>query len=164
MRLSRFTRRRGRPKVEIQENDHGTPELQRKRAAEETAETLDLCLGKGLISLQQHWCGIHFRWLYTLRYGAPSVRALDLLHVDGIDIPNDDPSWRESREAEYHEAALALANWGYLRLLTNICVHNQRPDFLKSRNVSDYKTLAELRDGLDILVTHWRRSKKSNDK
>ena len=156
-------RRAGRPKMIREEKDSGTPELQFKRAHDETEEALDLCLTKGLITQEQHWCGIHLRWLYTLRYGAPGVRAVDPAHVAGLELESDDPKWRELREAEYHEAAGKLHKKGHLASLNDICIHNERPLCLKAGRKNPQKTLdslEKLRDGLDILVAHWQRGKK----
>lgn len=144
------TRKRGRPKSARVEKDMGTPELQYKRAHGETAEALDICLQKGIIDEQQHWCGIHLRWLYTLRYGAPGVRALDPNHIIGVEVKTDDPTWREAREAEYHEAVSRLNKRGVGRILTNICIHNERPD---------PEMVHKMQDGLDLLVRHWKRKK-----
>ena len=113
-----------------------------------TAETLDWCLERGLIDEKQHWCGIHLRWLYTLRYGAPGIRALDLNEVDGLEIQQDDPKWRELREAEYHTAMQKLSHYGFEQALTSICIYNERPHPMM---------LIRLRDGLECLVKHWKR-------
>jgi len=156
--------KRGRPKVRRAETDFGTPELQQKRYTSETVEPFDLCLQKGLITPEQHWCGIHLRWLYTLRYGAPGVRALDINHVNGLELESDDPDWSSAREAEYHDALRRLTLKGYAALLMNICIHNERPDFLDARHkkLSQNDTcLEKLRDGLDILVKHWDRVKRA---
>lgn len=156
-----FHRKRGRPKTIRNETDFGTPELQFKRAHGETAEALDLCLEKGIITPEQHWCGIHLRWLYTLRYGAPGVRALDPNHISGSDIENDDPNWRSAREAEYNEAIGKIAARGYAMLLLNICIYNDRPLFLqnpKNHLRANIISVERLRDGLDILAKHWRKS------
>ena len=159
-------RGRGRPKVIKEETDRGTPELQFKRAHYETDETLDLCLAKGLITQEQHWCGIHLRWLYTLRHGAPGVRAVDPLHVAGLEIKVDDPEWRARREAEYHEAMNKLHQAGYAALVTNVCVHNDRPVFLRAARKSPLQSitaLGRLTTGLDILVRHWQRGEKQRN-
>ncbi len=161
--IVRFPRTRGRPKTIRPEKDSGTPELQQKRAEGVTAETLDLCFEKGLITQEQHWCGIHLRWLYTLRYGAPGVRAIDHNHVIGLEMNNDDPLWREAREAEYHEAMKRISERGVSTLLTNICIHNERPDFLfprRRKKLSWGEDLEQLREGLDILATHWKRHRR----
>jgi hypothetical protein len=60
-------RKRGRPAQNRPEVDYGTPELQQKRQHHLTIEPLDWLLQHSLISQKQHWCGLHFRWLYTLR-------------------------------------------------------------------------------------------------
>jgi len=153
-----FPRRRGRPRVSRPDSDSGTPELVMKRLLGETAESLDLCLERGIISGRQHWCGIHLRWLYTLRYGAPGTRAIDPTHLGGTETSLDDPEWRAAREKEYHDAMKKLADSGHALLLINICIHNDRPKFLnvrKSVKVTDMIT--DLRDGLDILAKQWER-------
>ncbi len=125
-------------------------------------ETLDLCLEREIITHQQHWCGIHLRWLYTLRYGAPGIRALDPTHLGGIEISIDDPEWRNAREKEYHEAMSKLSDSGHALLLVNICIHNERPKFLHAQkldvpmlHIDRVHTISHLCDGLDILVDHW---------
>ena len=130
----RFIRRRGRPKASRPLNDGGTPELAMKRLLGETTESLDLCLERGIISRRQHWCGIHLRWLYTLRYGAPGVRAIDPTHLGGMETNLDDPEWRDAREKEYHDAMKTLTGSGHALLLINVCIHNERPKFLNLRN------------------------------
>ena len=69
-----FSTRRGRPpRPRLDDNDNGTPELQFKRALGVTREPIDLCLERNLITPDHHWCSLHLRWLYTLRYGAPAI-------------------------------------------------------------------------------------------
>lgn len=156
-------RGRGRPKTPREEKDFGTPELQAKRHEAETMEALDLCLEKALITPEQHWCGIHLRWLYTLRYGAPGLRALDPTHVDGMELECDDPEWRVRREAEYHEALGKITAQGCAATLMNLCVHNERPGFLRNARRNIIRNSIELekfRDGLELLVKHWKRERK----
>lgn len=168
-----FPRKRGRPKAAARpSHDHGTPELAMKRLMGDTMEALDLCLERGLIDDRQHWCGIHLRWLYTLRHGAPSVSALNPAHLGGMEIKNDDPSWRTARELEYNEALNLLARSGHALIVMNLCVFNERPAFLKAKKNCTATTekrlklarneamLQQLRDGLDLLVQHWRRNRQ----
>lgn len=158
-----FPRKRGRPKTIRTPKDHGTEELQAKRKANVTAEPLDLCLERGIISQEQHWCGIHLRWLYTLRYGAPGVRALDPTHMGGAENKMDDPVWREAREQEYHEAMKLLTDKGYAKLLASLCIYNERPVFLETAQKNKAKNVTYINsmvDGLDILVRHWRRQSR----
>ena len=157
-----FPKKRGRPRKPIIEKDFGTPELQMKRACSETTEALDLCLEKGLITQEQHWCGLHLRWLYTLRYGAPGVRAMDPNHISGTDII-DNPTWREAREAEYHAAIKKVTAYGSITMLMRVCIHNERPDFLSrsvARILKSGNELNELRDSLEVLTRWWRRKKQ----
>jgi hypothetical protein len=156
-----FPRRRGRPKKHtITDHDKGTPELQAKRVHQLTIEPLDYCLHEQLINDEQHWCGIHLRWLYTLRYGAPSLQALNPAHIRGITNNSDDPDWRTAREQEYTRAINLLGEKGYAQIIVNLCIHHERPDFLKKENQHSKKCkeyIDKLRNGLDVLVTDWRK-------
>ena len=161
-----FPRRRGRPKNIQKGTDTGTPELVMKRLMGETIEALDLCLERGIITSAQHWCGIHLRWLYTLRHGAPGVRALDPTHLGGCDIKVDDPLWRTARELEYHEAITLLAQSGHALLIMNLCIYNERPAFLSRLHGATFaqmkprqRAILNVREGLDKLVTLWKRGK-----
>jgi hypothetical protein len=161
--ILQFPRKRGRPRSSLPSSDTGTPELVMKRVHGETAEALDLCLERSLITREQHWCGVHLRWLFTLRYGAPGVRAIDPTHLGGIEIKLDDPAWRVAREQEFHDAMKKLTAGGHAVAVTNLCIYNERPVFLQPRAVvaRRYKEAAEvlaaLRDGLDTLAAHWGR-------
>ena len=156
-----FPKKRGRPKVDRPKIDTGTPELIMKRLMGDTAETLDLCLEHGLISAQQHWCGIHLRWLYTLRYGAPGIRALDPTHLGGMENKPDDSQWRKLREREYQEVLAKLHEGGSAMLLLNICVYNERPRFLNRPHPgrgcprNGQRIMEALKGGLDMLREHW---------
>lgn len=125
-----FTTRRGRPpRPRVEPHDHGTPELQFKRAIGLTQEPIDLCLERGLISPRQHWCGLHLRWLFTLRYGAPAltIRYTDMPSASG---QQDDPLWRREREAEYAEAITLLKGRRAYEPIMRLCVFNEAPAFL----------------------------------
>lgn len=160
--ILRFPRKRGRPRASRPSSDTGTPELVMKRLMGETTEALDLCFERGILTREQHWCGVHLRWLYTLRYGAPGVRAVDPTHLGGIEISTDDPEWRAAREQEYHEAVRALG----VRALAvlNLCVYNERPKFLARREeitAARARMIGEMigaiREGLDLLAALWGR-------
>jgi hypothetical protein len=159
-----FHRRRGRPKNNRPLHDTGTPETIMKRLLGITTEALDLCLERKIISERQHWCGIHLRWLYTLRHGVPNVKTMDISNSSN-QIKNDDPAWREEREKEYNEALNLLTKSGNSLLLLNLCVYNHRPQFLDfttaemQRNFASIAdNIARLRNGLDILSNLWKRS------
>jgi len=153
-----FPRKRGRPRKALRGPDHGTPELAQKRRRGETIETLDLCLERGLITQRQHWCGVHLRWLFTLRYGAPGVRAIDPAHTRGFELKADDPAWRQEREQEYIDAINTLRAMGQALLVMNVCIYNERPRMLCG-NEADAKSLcdftARLSGGLDVLSGLW---------
>lgn len=160
--ILRFSGRRGRPKTRSIKKDTGTPELVMHRLKGETTEALDLLLARELITGEQHWCGIHLRWLYTLRHGAPGVRAVDTTHLGGMEIKADDPEWRQAREKEFHEAIHALGSYNSA-LLMNLCIYNDRPDCLRNVSRHALKTmnyrqhqLDAIRTALDSLAAHWR--------
>lgn len=155
--ILRFPRKRGRPKSTRPQIDTGTPELIMKRLLGCTTEALDLCLERGIISRRQHWCGIHLRWLFTLRHGVPGVRAVDPTHLGGCELKPEDPTWRDAREKEYNEALCALSKCGHVLQVMNICVYNERPKFLDMRtHLGDASNaITRLREGLDVLVKLW---------
>jgi hypothetical protein len=164
-----FTTRRGRPKSERPPIDMGTPELQRKRAAGITQEAIDICLAKDLITSAQHWCGLHLRWLYTIRYGAPGIGStLNRLYDTPATRP-DDPVWRSARETEFAEAVTMLRAHVRYTPVAQLAIFNERPKFLdeKWRNAAwknhhtqnmllqEYQDVSE---GLSLLETHWKPS------
>ncbi|MFW0777008.1 MAG: hypothetical protein ACN2B6_04740 [Rickettsiales bacterium] len=166
--ILRFPRKRGRPKTIKPEIDMGTPELIRKRAIGETAEALDLCLEREIISREQHWSGMHLRWLYTLRYGAPGARAIDPTHLGGTENKLYDLEWRKEREQEYMEAIKILHEHNHAALLLSLCVYNERPPFLKMQkrvtkaNATKIENVInDLRTGFDSLLSHWKTTAPS---
>lgn len=152
-------RGRGRPKIIRAEKDYGTPELQEKRQRHITEEALDCYLRRQLITQNQHWCGIHFRWLYTLRYGIPSVKALDTTHFGGKECKLDDLQWKQEREAEYHHAAMILKKNRCYAPVVNICIYNGNyldSSIIKnSRDISPDKYASLFKNGMDILESLW---------
>jgi len=128
-----FSSKRGRPKQTKQPHDHGTPELVAKRSAGHTREPLDRLLDKRLITPRQHWCGLHLRWLYTLRYGAPSI-ACRAFHIADAPRPRtDDPEWRTAREAEYKEAVCTLQSNHLYEAIMGLCVFHSSPAILNQK-------------------------------
>lgn len=160
-----FTTRRGRPRSHGSGNDLGTPELILKRAYGVTSEPLDLCLERGIITKAQHWAGIHFRWLYTVRHGTPTIRALDPLHFGGRELRPENEHWKKEREAEYHTAARLLHARGLLKPVADICIYSIAPVYLRPRGrqtgagEEGYVQLQKLRDALDLLDALWQTPK-----
>jgi hypothetical protein len=162
-----FNNKRGRPcSKHVERSDLGTPELIKKRLHDVTTEALDICLRKNLISPEQHWCGIHLRWLYTLRYGVPSVKALDPTHLGGRELNSDNPEWRKEREIEYQEALHAMGKSSTVNSILELCVFNQRPIFLRSKHSALLEQakrtatrseleLAQIHLGLNALINLW---------
>ncbi len=162
-----FATTRGRPKQPKPTTDYGTPELAAKRRAGITREPLDLCLDKGLITPDQHWCGLHLRWLYTLRYGAPSISCRPLHLHDGYRVRTEDSQWRLAREEEYKQAVTLLTQHRLYEAVMGLCVFHDTPSFLNRRLLSIATENAKiasriqlsyqhLSDGLAALCALWR--------
>lgn len=131
--ITRLPSRRGRPKSTPRPTtDLGTPELIFKRAHGDTTEAIDLCLERGIITQAQHRAGLHLRWLYTLRYGAPNISAMDLTRVNGITLAQEmDVTFRQAREAEFDEAVATLRNARAYNIVMAVCMYDERPTHLQ---------------------------------
>jgi hypothetical protein len=167
-----FTTRRGRPPKPRETEDHGTPETRAKHSAGLLHEPLDLCLERGIITREQHWCGLHLRWLYTLRYGAPSItshwwRILETQHGPRV----REVAWQEEREREYAEARAALVRENCYSDLMQLCIYNEMPLFLKpeiQREAIGKPQLiwqleqrqAQLIHGFEVLNHLWRSTQR----
>lgn len=166
-----FTTRRGRPPKPRDTRDLGTPELRFKHAHGLTCEPIDLCLERQLISEAQHRSGLHLRWLYTLRYGAPSLTTR-YADRDSRGGAQDDPQWRSLRELEYHEASRLLKAHQRYEPVMRLAIFNERPAFLSPQlRTQAWKVPAlaerlhnehcQLREGLELLVELWRRTREA---
>ncbi len=130
--MTQFSTRRGRPPKARIEHDYGTPELQAKRAVNLTDEAIDVCLERRIISRAQHWAGMHLRWLYTVRYGAPSLTSHWWRISDDTRSPRTDHSnWRDAREQEYNEARALLTSHKCYEPVMQVVVYNDMPHFLR---------------------------------
>ncbi len=128
-----FSTKRGRPAQPKLARDNGTPELQSKKSLGLTSEAIDICLERRLITREQHWAGLHYRWLYTVRYGAPSLSShWWRLSGESSGPRTDNISWRTSREQEYTLARDALMHKKLYECVMQIAVYNETPCFLRS--------------------------------
>lgn len=162
-----FSSRRGRPRANSAAPDTGTPELIRKRALGITAEPIDLCLARGIIDADQHRSGLHLRWLYTLRYGAPSLTTRYFLE-DGAASTTTCELWRSAREEEYLLATRLLKSRQLEQAVLRLTIYNELPAFLNPRMQQQcwqQPALAErldtlrqqLCEGLTLLTKHWAK-------
>ena len=154
--MSRSTRRRvasrrGRPPIHREKEDRGTQELQLKRAAGITQEPVDQWLAQGRLSADMHHCALHFRWLYTLRFGSPSIKALNPGEYLGCEHRPCSSSWDQAREEEYRLAAAALESAHCLESVLEMTVFNRAPASVTSREKLLY--------GLSLLVSLWRHGR-----
>lgn len=149
--MSRFSTKRGRPALNLPAKDRGTPELQKKRCEGKTAEPLDLYYKKGLITDAQRSAGLRLRWLYTLVFGSPGIKALKLSD-EPISIRDDDPAWRAARETEYTEIMAILAKAKCKKMTLNVCVFNI--------SCKEYAAFPLLIEGLDLICRYLKSSRK----
>ena len=171
--MSRFRTLRGRPRrAPMPEKDLGTPELIYKRAHGLTTEPLDACLQQGFITEAQHWCGMHLRWLHTLRYGAPDPISLRWAEEECAgSVDRNDPLWAQAREEEYLRAIQLLKLDHCLNPIMRLCIYHHPPVFLQSNKAKEAYSysdialaerlnhaLAEVQTGLEALVKLWRKS------
>jgi hypothetical protein len=155
-----FSRKRGRPKTKNKNKDYGTAELRMKRKLGITAEPLDLCLKKQLITEEEHEAGIRLRWLYTLRFGSPNISAYQHDPIGTTKIRNDNEEWLKERNNEYENSIIELTKNNAKRVVMNICIFNQRCGFLLPyyENISDFEVkkremqFARFKDGMEILA------------
>ncbi len=132
-----------------------------------TAEPIDLCLEKGIISPDQHRSGLQLRWLYTLRYGAPSLTTR-YCREDASSGAVTCDQWRSAREQEYLLATRLLASQRFEQVVVRLTIYNELPAFLRPDLLQrgwHQPALAErleglriqVEDGLELLVQHWRK-------
>lgn len=162
-----FSTRRGRPRATSGVPDQGTPELRRKRDIGITAEPIDLCLARGIIGPEQHRSGLHLRWLYTLRFGAPSLTTR-YFRDDAAASVMACEQWRSAREQEYLLATQLLRSRRLDQPVMRLTIYNELPAFLNpamQKQSWHQPALAErletLRDqlyeGLELLRIHWEK-------
>lgn len=161
-----FSSKRGRPKTKtatkaVDERDLGTLELQAKRLSGVTKEAIDVIREKDLISSLQYSAAMHLRWLYTIRFGAPGISAINLEVNHGREISRNDEIWQAEREREYAMAVEKLRAGGSLKIVMNIVVFNTPPKFINIGNqrssdiVACGQELVKFRDGLTTLMELW---------
>lgn len=154
-----FSTKRGRPASNLPKHDHGTKELREKHAQSLTTEPLDLCLQRNLISVEQHNAGIRLRWLYTLRFGAPTISAYQPENPGASCFRQDSEEWLHARYREYEHHIRELTRIQARRLILNVCVFHQMPRFLKpihqltaSENLLRHHQLEKFREGLEVVI------------
>ena len=164
-----FSTQRGRPaRPKLDGRDAGTPELQLKRALGITHEPIDACLERGLITTDHHRSGLHLRWLYTVRYGAPVITTRYDDRQERTAPMEENDEWRTLREREYQDAVLLLQQARRYECVMRACIFNETPAFLNHRLTArawHEPALATqlqlgrrmLSEGLELLTLQWRR-------
>jgi hypothetical protein len=161
-----FTSKRGRPlaanKLKVIEGGRQESLDANQRKLRINREPIDIYYDKGLIDDSAHWAGLHFRWLYTLKFGAPGISAIDIDRENGRAPALHDPLWQEEREKEYAMAVEKLRNLGALKIVLNIAVFGHFPKYMqigrptrKDYTRNNLNEVLKLREGLEVLASHW---------
>lgn len=150
-----FRARRGRPPVSRIAVDPGTPELVAKRALGVTSEVIDIFHNNGRLTDYQLKAALRFRWLYTLRFGVPSIQCIDMTGMYTRIPTIEDSKWRADRQNEYREAAHMLEAHGLLNSVLRGAVFND-PALLHPTDKEAKLSRQRFREGLDALTKLWR--------
>lgn len=144
-----FTSRRGRP-PKAREEKLTKP----KKSLSHNQEIVDVLHKKGLITDEELWAAMHFRWLYTLRFGAPNISAIDIGRVSGKVLKLEDPEWQAAREREYGDAVDELRSIKANKIVMNIAVFDICPKFLIAiSSFKDLKRIAQNHDDFSVLIS-----------
>ncbi len=140
---------RGRPpkKINLDFYKYREPKLK--------SEPLDLCLERQIISPEEHQVGMKYKWLYTLKFGSPHIKAHDIFDLGGRwGRKHNDEKWLQAHQQHYDIFVRELILIGCLRPVTDICVHNQYPAFLAINSIDKNYQLEYdmLKKGLARLV------------
>lgn len=144
-----FRTRRGRPSTLRINKDSGTPELVLKRAMGLTLEVVDACHQNGWLSDSQVKSAMHFRWLFALRFGVPTVQCRDLAGRSAS--PNcNNAQWHADRQEEYRKSAQLLETRGLLNSVLRGVVFND-PVLLHPERTEAKRLRNQLAEGLTAL-------------
>ena len=155
-----FRNKRGRPKTMLPQKDVGTPELVEKRAAGITMEAIDLYLAKNWLSAKQHRAALHLRWLYTLRFGCPTLQACRLVEdYTSANSSRNEDGWDDDRANDYRQAISHLEELGCLDSVIRVAIFNDIPPIQPSSQgkASLATPCPRLLKGLDALCCFWSK-------
>ena len=92
-------------------------------------ESLDLCYRAGLISKEEWHKGLHFRWLYSVIYGLPTVQAYNPNKIKGrAPSKYSEESFQAIRE-EYKQLVdfFNFEDRDLFKFLINLIIFNYKP-------------------------------------
>jgi hypothetical protein len=153
-------KKRGRPSSIDIKTDKGTRELQKKREQHMTVEPLDLCLKNRIITPLEHASGIKLRWIYTLRFGAPTVQSKSLqtnLHTNR----EYDEEFLQNIQRKYRTIIETLKQARAHKVVMNICIFNESPQFLTLQKFDDPQK-EKFVQGMELLSKEFNNSKADN--
>lgn len=155
-------RKRGRPRSKVK-IDLGTLELRQKREKDWTIEPLDLCAKRHLITKEEHSAGIKFRWLFSLCYGHLKLRAYDPSLLMGRSLLEHSEKRLKYCQSKYNKIIERLSIINAVEIISDICIHNHTPSFLKNMNMVNlnisysvtrrFYDFDKFKEGMELLKT-----------
>ncbi len=95
---------------------------------------LDDMRERGLITPEQHWCGVHMLWLHNIRNGVAPIE--------------EESAWLSARSEEFEKAMWALRDNKCVGAISNLCLFNEWSP----------SGVDVIRKGLDVLEEVWRKT------
>ena len=128
--------KRGRPR-KIDNGKQHTPETYWKNKHNITAEPIDYLLKKGIITDDMHKAALKFRWLYTVKFGAPTIQSSMNMYS------------RSSTNSYSDESYNILKQNKALKIVQDVCVYHYPLQYTKAENYR--RNIESLQAGLELL-------------
>ena len=116
-------RKRGRPRLS-QNSPAKFSNLPAKEKIIVTSEPLDIYFKDKIISEDEHQSGMRLRWLYTLRYGAPTLQT-KLIQQQGFESKYNDEKWLVNKQQQYRFILGELQKSKVAKIVLGVCVFNE---------------------------------------
>jgi hypothetical protein len=116
-------RKRGRPKS-CKNSSAIFGNVSAKKKIIVSLEPLDVYFKNKIISEDEHQSGMRLRWLYTLRYGAPTLQT-KLLQQQGFESKYNDEEWLMKKQQQYRFIIGELQKSDLAKIVLGVCVFNE---------------------------------------
>lgn len=166
-----FSRKRGRPKKNIQDENLSIKESYKKRNVDNNLKTLDILLKYNLITEEEFNAGMHFHWLYTVIFGSPKIKAYNFeKHYKNNNAEKDCSYWLYKRQKEYRKYIKTLEELSCKNIAIDLCIFDARPYFItdidtktnsQKRLIAKNHTLLKLREAFKKIIKEQSIIKRS---
>jgi hypothetical protein len=141
-------RKRGRPKKIISKLN--------KSKNQGIVESLDLCLQKKIITSIEHASAMKLRWIYTLRFGAPTLQS-KLKLIDSYSAKNYDEQLLQDLQKKYRNVIAGLRAIYAHKIVMDVCIFNEFPTFLIVSNLES-RLQEKFLQGMELLTKEFSKS------